>query len=264
MVPQRPVKNVVWSGMMKLEGKTALVTGASRGIGAATALLLARHGAAIAVNYYKNKEAATALVDEIVANKGKAVAIQTDMMSREDVENLVRQTREELGEIDILVVNAAITFRVEPFLEYSWEDFEQKYVGEMKAAFFVTKVVAQQMTARRTGSIIMVSSGLSRHPGPGFCAHSTAKSALNAFVRAVALELGPSGVRVNTVSPGLTITDATAFLSEEQKQMAAAHAPLQRNAMPEDIAGAILFFASAESQFVTGSYLPVDGGMTML
>lgn len=114
------------------------------------------------------------------------------------------------------------------------------------------------------GCIIAVSSGLSRHPGHGFCAHSTAKSGLDAFVRALALELGPHGIRVNTVAPGLTITDATAFLPQAAKDASARAAPLGRNAEPEDIAGVILAVAADASGFMTGAYLPVSGGSLML
>lgn len=249
---------------MRLDGQVALVTGASRGIGAATALLLARHGASVCVNYIQNKEAADTVVNEIREGGSKAVAVQADVTLHRDAERLAREAEQALGPIDILVINAAIGFRVEPFLDYTWEDFERKFVGELKAAFYAAKAVAPAMVQRRHGSIIAVSSGLSRTPGEGFVAHSTAKSAINAFVRALALELGPSGVRVNAVAPGLTLTDATAWLDEQHKQAYAQRIPLRRNALPEDIAGGILFFASPESQFVTGCYLPVDGGMTML
>jgi 3-oxoacyl-[acyl-carrier protein] reductase len=111
---------------------------------------------------------------------------------------------------------------------------------------------------------VIVSSGLSRHPGMGFCAHSSAKSALDAFAKSLALELGPSGIRVNVVAPGLTITDATSFMPEENKNRSAEATPLKRNAQPEDIAGAILVMASDHAGFITGNYLPVSGGSQML
>jgi 3-oxoacyl-[acyl-carrier protein] reductase len=119
------------------------------------------------------------------------------------------------------------------------------------------------MVERRKGSVIAISSGLSRHPGEGFCAHSTAKSGLDAFVRSLAFELGPNGVRVNVVAPGLTLTDATSFLSQKEKDASAQMTPLRRNGLPEDVAGAVLFLASEESRFITGAYLPVSGGIQM-
>jgi 3-oxoacyl-[acyl-carrier protein] reductase len=149
------------------------------------------------------------------------------------------------------------------FLEYPWDAFEAKLVSELKAAFHCCRAVAPSMVERRTGSIVLVSSGLSRHPGWGFCAHSTAKSGLDAFGRSLALELGPHNIRVNVVAPGLTLTDATAQLPSDRKDAMAAQTPLRRNALAEDIAGAILFFTGPESRFVTGSYLPVSGGIQM-
>jgi 3-oxoacyl-[acyl-carrier protein] reductase len=120
------------------------------------------------------------------------------------------------------------------------------------------------MLKRKSGSIVAVSSGLSRHPGIGFCAHSSAKSALDAFIKSLALELGPEGLRINLIAPGLTLTDATSFLPEEAKKASANHTPMGRNALPEDIAGAILMMSSDFSKFVTGTYLPVSGGTQMI
>lgn len=120
------------------------------------------------------------------------------------------------------------------------------------------------MIEQQRGCIIAVSSGLSRDPGEGFIAHSTAKSGLDAFVKSLALELGPHGIRVNVVAPGLTLTDATAQLPQEYKEASAQTIPLKRNGLPEDVAGAILLLASEEARFVTGAYLPVSGGIQML
>ena len=120
------------------------------------------------------------------------------------------------------------------------------------------------MQEKKSGCIIAVSSGLSRSPGKGFIAHSSTKSALDAFVKSLALELGPDGIRVNAVAPGLTETDAIAFMPENIKQMIAEHTPLKKNAQPEDIAGAILMMASDQAQFITGAYIPVSGGSLMV
>jgi 3-oxoacyl-[acyl-carrier protein] reductase len=249
---------------MLLEGKVALVTGASRGIGAATARLLARHGAAVAVNFHQSGATAAALVSEIEASGGRALAVGADVRERAQVEAMVGQATAALGAVDILVLNAAIQFPMVPFVDYPWEAFEAKLTGELKAAFFCSRAVVPSMIRRGRGSIIAVSSGLSRHPGFGFCAHSTAKSALDAFARALALELGPRGIRVNVVAPGLTLTDATAGLPQQVKEASARQTPLGRNAVAEDVAGAILALVSDEAAFVSGAYVPVSGGSQMM
>jgi 3-oxoacyl-[acyl-carrier protein] reductase len=249
---------------MLLEKRVAVVTGASRGIGAATARLLARHGAAVGVNYFRSEAPARAVVEEIVAAGGRAVPLHADAREREDVERMAREAEDALGPVDTLVVNASIGFPVKPFLQFSWDEFAAKLTGELRAAFHACQVFVPGMAKRGTGCVVLVSSGLSRHPGEGFVAHSTAKSGLDAFGKSLALELGPKGVRVNVVAPGLTDTDATAWLPEEQKKAAAARAPLRRIGLPEDVAGAVLFLASDEARFITGTYLPVSGGMQMI
>lgn len=248
---------------MHLQGQVALVTGASRGIGAATARLLAAHGAAVGVNYFRSEGAARIVVAGIEAAGGKALAVNADVREPADVEAMARAVSERFGPVDVLVVNAAMSFPMVPFLEVPWEAFEAKLVSELKAAFHCCRAVTPSMIERRTGSIVLVSSGLSRHPGWGFCAHSTAKSALDAFGKSLALELGPHGIRVNVVAPGLTLTDATAGLPQAQKDAMAGQTPLRRNGLAEDVAGAVLFFAGPESGFVSGSYLPVSGGIQM-
>lgn len=249
---------------MELKDKVALVTGASRGIGAATAKLLAARGAAVAVNYFQSEKAARDVVAAIGAAGGRALAIKADVREREQVDDMAKEAEKAFGPLNVLVINASIGFPVKPFLEYPWDAFEAKLLGEMKAAFNCCKAVVPGMVARNSGSVIAISSGLSRHPGQGFCAHSSAKSALDAFIKSLALELGPSGVRANAVAPGLTLTDATSFLPAEAKEASARATPLKRNGLPEDVAGAVLFLASDASRFVTGQYIPVSGGIMML
>jgi len=249
---------------MLLKDRVVLVTGASRGIGAATAKLLAAHGASVAVNYFTSEDAANQVVGAITAEGGRAQAFPADVRDRGQVDAMVDKVTAAFGPVDTLVSNASIGFPVTPFVEFSWDDFEAKLTGELKAAFFCCQAVVPAMIKRGSGDIIAISSGLSRHAGPGFVAHSTAKSGLDAFVRALALELGHHGIRVNTIAPGLTLTDATAHIPEQQKKAAAEHTPLGRNGLPEDIAGAVLMMASRHCGFVTGTYLPVSGGTLML
>jgi len=249
---------------MLMQDKIALVTGASRGIGAATARLLAAHGAAVAVNYLESEQAAQNVVTNIEGVGGRAVAVQADVRQRAQVEAMVQKATAELGPIDTLVLNASIQFPVTPFRDYPWEAFEAKLVGELSAAFFCSKAVVPSMIEHGGGCIIAVSSGLSRHPGEGFCAHTTAKSGLDGFAKSLALELGPHGIRVNVVAPGLTITDATAFLPQVAKDASARMTPLGRNAQPEDIAGVVLAMAADTTGFVTGAYVPASGGNLML
>jgi 3-oxoacyl-[acyl-carrier protein] reductase len=246
-----------------LKNRVAIVTGSSRGIGAATAKLLASHGAKVVVNYASRKDAGQKVVADIVANGGRAMLARADVTVREEVEAMVKAAEVELGPVDILVNNANMSFPVAPFVQYRWEDFERKLTSEMKASFFACQAVVPGMLQRRAGSIVNVSSGLSRLPGPGFIAHSSAKSALDAFSRSLALELGPHGIRVNVVAPGLTLTDATAHQPKEMHAGVAAHTPLRRLAHAEDVAGAVLFFCSDGSSHVTGTYLPVCGGTQM-
>lgn len=249
---------------MLLKDKVAIVTGSSRGIGAATAKLLAGQGAKVVVNYVNAKEQGQTVVDHITKEGGQAILVGADVSKVDDVTRLVGEARQAFGPIDILVNNASITFPVVPFVEYPWEEFERKLLCELKASFFTCRAVVKGMIERKQGCIVNVSSGLSRHPGFGFIAHSTAKSALDAFTRGLALELGPHGIRVNVVAPGLTITDATAGQPEQMKQAIAGQTPLRRLGEPEDIAGAVLFYCTDWSRFVSGTYMPVSGGMQML
>ena len=249
---------------MTLRNQVALVTGASRGIGAATAKLLAKHGAAVAVNYVQNKTAAESIVQSITADGGRAIAIQADVRLAEQVQPMVERTVKELGPIDTLILNAGASVPLKPFIELTNEEFEGKVMGELNGFFHTLKAVVPSMIERRKGCIVGISSSLSRRPGHAFSAHTTAKSAVDGLMKSLALELGQFGIRANTIAPGLTITDSTSFIPKEQVDTAAMHTPLKRVAAPEDIAGAVYALVSDSAGFITGAYIPVSGGDLML
>ncbi|MBW4629155.1 MAG: SDR family oxidoreductase [Brasilonema octagenarum HA4186-MV1] len=203
-------------------------------------------------------------MDEITSSGGKALPVKADVRDHQQVEAMVQQVVEAFGSIDTLVANANAAFFASSFIDTPWEDFEAKLLGELKGTFFPCKAVVPSMIEQKRGCIVVVSSGASRTPSEGLSAHSTAKSGLDAFVKSLALELGPYGIRANIVSPGLTLTDATQWLPQEQKDASAQQVPLRRNGLPEDIASAILLLASEQANFITGAYLPVSGGVQML
>ncbi len=247
-----------------LKGKAAIVTGASRGIGAAIARALASNGAQVVINYLKQKDAAEGVLKEIKEKGGKGMTAQADVTDRSAVEAMAASAIKEFGKIDVLVNNANIYFPVKPFIELGWDELEAKITGEMKALYNCSRAVLDGMLKRGSGKIIMVSSGLSRHPGCGFSAHAAAKAAMDSLARVMAAELGPSGVTVNVIGPGLVRTDATAGLPEEMRKAIAQATPLKRIGEPRDIAGAAVFLSSSLSDYMTGEYLPVNGGSFMI
>jgi 3-oxoacyl-[acyl-carrier protein] reductase len=243
----------------------ALVTGASRGIGAATALLLARNGWAVAVNYVRDDAAATAVADDITASGGTALVVRADVTDSASVGQMTCRIEERLGTIDTLVCNAAGVS--DPafghLLDISPEAVEALVLAQLRAVLTPARAVLPGMAARGRGSVVVVSSELARHPKAGFCALSVAKGTVEAAARAMAEEFGPRGVRVNTVAPGPTLTDAAAWASADVRQGWADLTPLHRNALADDVAGPIAFLAGDAARFVTGAHLPADGGVVM-
>jgi 3-oxoacyl-[acyl-carrier protein] reductase len=247
-----------------LQGKVALVTGASRGIGAAIARDLADHDAAVVINYLQSRDQAEAIRNSITQAGGQAIAVQADVRDRPAVDKMVAKAEKELGPIDILVNNANINFPMQPFAEMAWPDIEAKLTGEIGAMVHCCQAVIPGMMQKKYGKIILVSSTLSREPGYGFAAHCAATAAMDSLARTMAQELGPAGIYVNLVGPGLTRTDATAGLPPEVFTHTAEHVPLLRVAEPRDIASVVMFLASEMSDYITGQYIPVNGGGFMI
>jgi 3-oxoacyl-[acyl-carrier protein] reductase len=246
-----------------IKNKVALVTGSSRGIGAACAKRMALAGAAVGINCYQSVQAAEQLVREIESNGGRAMAVQADVRDRDAVEKMVASLIDRFGRIDILVNNANIHFPMKPFIELSWESIESKITGEIKSLYNCSRAVLKDMLPRKSGKLIFISSTLSHSPGYGFAAHAAAKAAMDSIARVMASELGPMGITVNTVGPGLTETDATAGLPQEMKKQIASITPLGRIGYPEDVAGIVSFLASPMADYLTGLYIPVCGGAFM-
>jgi 3-oxoacyl-[acyl-carrier protein] reductase len=249
--------------LIQLHGKVAFVSGGARGIGAAAALMLAKLGAKVAVNYIQQADAAQSVVDQIRHEGGEAELAQADVRDPEQVNKAAAYIQTTLGDIDILVSNAHMSFVMKPLTAMSWDEFAQKLNDEMKANFTLTQAVLPGMIARKYGRMIYISSNAADTPVPYMGAHGTAKAALNAFAKYVALENAPYGVTANVVSPGLVQTDASRVTPEAVKQQLAAMTPLQRIAVPDDVSGMIAFLASEESRFLTGTCTNVNGGISM-
>jgi len=252
---------------MNFAGQVVLVTGASRGIGAAIARAFAAEQATVAVNYLRNADAAQQVVAQCRAAGGDAFAVQADVTQPQQVQSLVEQVVAEAGRIDVLVNNAfrAQAFDPEqrtPFADLSWAEVQAQFDGSVGAAFALCQAVLPHFRRRAQGAIVNIASNLVEQPVVPYHAYTTAKSALVGFSRNLAAELGPLGVRVNCVAPGLVYpTDSSSGTRAAFREGLMANTPLRRLARPEDVAGPVLFLASAWSGFVTGQVLVVDGGL---
>lgn len=250
--------------MTEATGRVALVTGASSGIGAATARLLAARRMRVVVNYLHSSQAAEQVVADIEASGGQAMAVQADVRETAAVRAMVDRVGTAWGGVDVLVHNALTPYAIKPFQDMTWEELGGKLDDEMRAAFVVTKAVLPTMTEQGWGRLIYLGTALSRRPRAGMIALGTAKAALTQFARYLAQELGPQGITVNVVEPGpVADTRISHVLDEDQTQRQVAATPLGRLARPGDVAQVVAFYAGEDNAFMTGTTAAVNGGMSM-
>lgn len=254
---------------MDFRNKVVLVTGASRGIGASLARAFAQEGALVVINYRQDQAAADTVAAQCVTAGGDGWALQADVTDAVAVTRMVEQIALETGRIDVVVNNAFHPYRFDPdrrqrFQDLDWDHFRSQLDGSLQGACHVCKAVLPIMKQQAGGSIVNIVSDLVEHPVVPYPDYATAKAALTGFSRHLAAELGPYGIRVNCVAPGLVWpTDASRDTRAAIREDIAAATPLRRVATPDDVAGPVLFLASDWARFMTGQTLLVDGGLVM-
>ena len=243
----------------------ALITGASSGIGKASAIALAQRGASVAINYHQNNSGAEETRKQIIDSGGRAITVQADVRCSCGVQQLVEQTVNEFGPVDILVNNAGSLVERLRILELTEERWDEALDLNLKSAFLCSQAVAASMIERKTGTIINVTSIAGRNGGAlGSIHYSTAKGALITFTKGLAKELAPHGVRVNAVSPGVIETRFhEQFSTPEVMKMYQGMIPLGRIGTPDDVAKVICFLASDAASFLVGETIEINGGMLM-
>ena len=247
---------------MTMNESVALVTGGSRGIGRAICLELARQGAAVAVNYAGNEQAAQETVEACRALGVQAEAFQADVSDPAACESLIAQVKERFGRLDILVNNAGVT-RDGLLMTAKPEDFDKVLDTNLKGAYFCMKAAAKVMMRQRYGRIVNLSSVVGLRGNPGQTGYAASKAGILGLTKAAAKELASRNITVNAVAPGFIETDMTAVLPEKAKTAMLATIPMAAPGQPEDVARAAAFFARPESAYITGQVLCVDGGMAV-
>ena len=248
--------------MGKLSGKIAVVTGASKGIGAGIAKELAAQGASVVVNYASSKEGADKVVAEIVAAGGKAVAIGGSVAQSAEIDSLFAAAKDAFGKVDILVNNAGV-YGFSPLESITEEEIDRQYDVNVKGLLLATRAAVALFPAAG-GSIINIGSVVSEQGNPGAAIYSGTKGAVDSITRTLAKELGPKNIRVNSVNPGITVTEgvqSAGFLGGPMEQQMVQQTPLGRIGQPGDIAPVVAFLASDDAHWITGSLLQVAGGL---
>jgi 3-oxoacyl-[acyl-carrier protein] reductase len=246
--------------MPELDGKVALVTGGSRGIGASICRELGAAGASVAVNYARDAAAAAAVCDEIQAAGGAAQAVQGDVSTAEGAAALVAAVESGIGPIEILVNNAGIT-RDDLIMRLSEEDWRDVIDTNLGGAFFTCRALSRPMLKRRSGAIVNISSIVGVHGNAGQTNYAASKAGLIGLTKALAKELGGRGIRVNAIAPGYIATELTDALPDAARDAILANTPLGRLGEPSDVARAVRFLCSDAAAFITGDVLAVDGGL---
>ena len=248
--------------MNRLKGKIALVTGASKGIGAAIAENMAAEGAAVIVNYASSKAGADAVVDRIAQNQGKAVAVQADVSKPEGIQRLFADAKKAFGKLDILVNNAGI-YEFSPLESITAEHFHKQFNLNVLGLLLVTQEAVKHF-GPEGGSIVNISSVAATLAPPNASVYSGTKAAVNAITKSLATELGPRKIRVNAINPGMVETEgvrAAGIAESEFRTQTEAQTPLGRIGQPQDIAPAAVFLASPESAWITGETFYISGGL---
>ncbi len=248
---------------MKLSGKTALVTGGSQGIGEGIALRLAEEGADVAVNYRSHPEGAAAVVEKIQKMGRRGLSVQADLSDTVAIRRMFEESIAFSGRLDILVNNAGIEKHA-PFLEATEEDFDKVLAVNLRGVFFASQLFAQHLRdTKRPGKIINISSVHEELTFPNFASYAASKGALKMLARTLAVELAQLGITVNNVAPGAIETPINVKLLQDKEKLAALlkNIPQRRLGQPSDVAGAVVYLASADADYVTGSTLVVDGGL---
>lgn len=245
-----------------LQGKIALVTGASRGIGRAIALELASKGAHVVVNYAGSESKAQSVVEEIHQMGSKSFKFQADVANETDVKSMVKETINQFGSIDILVNNAGIT-KDNLLMRMKEAEFDQVINTNLKGCFICMKSVTRQMMKQRSGRIINIASIVGVSGNPGQANYVAAKAGVIGLTKSTAQELATRNILVNAVAPGFISTDMTDALNETQKEAILQMIPLSKLGKPEDVANVVRFLASDDANYITGQTIHIDGGMVM-
>lgn len=243
-----------------LSGKVVLITGASRGIGASAAKRLAAGGASIVINYLNSRDRAMEVLKQVENEAASGMVWQADVTDKDQVDRMARAVAENFGAVDILVNNAFFPFEIAPLLELSWHGLEEAVSKELAALHNCVKAFVPGMIEKKKGKIIVISTRLAQQPLPKMAAYAAAKAALEVTANTLAIELGPSGIAVNVVTPAFTLTDASTVMPEGFKEKVRMSRPLQKHLYPDDVAGTIAFLAGDESDMLTGSHILITGG----